>query len=77
MGVWDGSSGEDAMSWQEREAKRFEVLLAERWLKDGTPKIQMLGKAKEAFVSFTRQIDHSKFASVEVAESKWRDLCDQ
>lgn len=65
------------MSWHEREAKRFEALLVEKWFKDGTPKKQMLGKAKEPFVSFTRQIDHSKFASVEVAESKWRDLCDQ
>ena len=65
------------MSWHEREAKRFEALLAVRWNKDGTRKIQILGKAKRILDTFMGQIERSKFVSVKVAESGWRDLCDQ
>ena len=62
------------MSWQEREAKRFEALLAERWNKDGTRKIQLMGKAKDSLDTFTGQIEVSKFVSVKVAESELANI---
>jgi len=62
------------MSWQEREARRFEALLAEKWFKDGTRKIQLMGKAKDSLDTFTGQIEVSKFVSVKVAESELANI---
>ena len=72
----DTVCGEDTlnMSWHEREAKRFEDLLAERWNKDGTRKIQLMGKAKDSLDTYTGQIEVSKFVSVKVAESELANI---